>query len=104
MATLKIRGIETTDFAVWQLLWDGYNAFYGPHGETALAPEITQVTWQSFFDPAKPYTPWWQSLTGNCWDWPTTCITEAPPVLNSPVTCKTCSSTQSCAARALGAR
>ena len=54
MATLKIRGIETTDFAVWQLLWDGYNAFYGRHGKTALAPEITQVTWQRFFDPAEP--------------------------------------------------
>ena len=54
MATLKIRGIGTTDFAAWQLLWDGYNAFYGRHGETALAPEITQVTWQRFFDPAEP--------------------------------------------------
>ena len=54
MARLKIRGIETTDFAAWQLLWDGYNAFYGRHGETALAPKITQVTWQRFFDPAEP--------------------------------------------------
>ena len=53
MATLKIRGIETTDFAAWQLLWDGYNAFYGRHGATALAAEITQVTWQRFFNPAE---------------------------------------------------
>ena len=54
MARLKIRGIETTDFAAWQLLWDGYNAFYGRHGETALAPEITQVAWQRFLDTAEP--------------------------------------------------
>ena len=54
MARLKIRGIETTDFAAWQLLWGGYNAFYGRHGETALAPKITQVTWQRFFDSAEP--------------------------------------------------
>ena len=54
MATLKIRGIETTDFAAWQLLWDGYNAFYGRHGATALAAEITRATWQRFFNPAEP--------------------------------------------------
>lgn len=51
---LRIRPIEQTDFPGWTPLWDGYNAFYGRHGETALAPEITQITWQRFFDPAEP--------------------------------------------------
>jgi len=51
---LRIRPIEQTDFQAWTPLWDGYNAFYGREGKTALAPEITQATWQRFFDPAEP--------------------------------------------------
>lgn len=52
--TVIIRPIQQTDFAAWKPLWDGYNAFYGRKDETALAPEITQVTWQHFFDPLEP--------------------------------------------------
>lgn len=51
---LRIRPIEQADFPAWTPLWDGYNAFYGRKDETALAPEITQATWQRFFDPAEP--------------------------------------------------
>jgi GNAT superfamily N-acetyltransferase len=36
------------------VLWDGYNAFYGREGATALTPEITQVTWSRFFDAYEP--------------------------------------------------
>lgn len=43
-----------TDREAWQPLWDGYNAFYGREGATALAPAITQATWQRFFDPSEP--------------------------------------------------
>jgi len=43
-----------TDFAAWKPLWDGYNAFYGREGETALAPEVTATTWRRFLDPAEP--------------------------------------------------
>ena len=46
--------MEQSDFAAWQPLWDGYNAFYGREGETALPSEITRVTWQRFFDPSEP--------------------------------------------------
>ena len=53
-APLLVRPIRQSDFEAWKPLWDGYNAFYGRDGETALAPEITQVTWQRFFDPAEP--------------------------------------------------
>lgn len=51
---ILVRPIQQTDFEAWQPLWDGYNAFYGRKDETALAPEITQATWQRFFDPAEP--------------------------------------------------
>jgi GNAT superfamily N-acetyltransferase len=51
---LRVRPIQQADLQAWTPLWDGYNAFYGRHGETALAPAITQATWQRFFDPAEP--------------------------------------------------
>ena len=54
MNPVTIRPIQQTDFTAWQPLWNGYNAFYGRDGATALAPEITQATWQRFFDPAEP--------------------------------------------------
>jgi GNAT superfamily N-acetyltransferase len=48
------RPLAQEDYAAWRPLWDGYNAFYGRHGETALAEEVTQTTWRRFFDPAEP--------------------------------------------------
>ena len=47
---LTIRPVARQDFEQWLPLWDGYNAFYGRSGPTALAPEITKMTWQRFFD------------------------------------------------------
>jgi len=49
-----VRPIQPADFAAWKPLWDGYNAFYGREGDTALRPEITDVTWRRFFDPLEP--------------------------------------------------
>ena len=49
-----VRPIRQHDFAGWLPLWDGYNAFYGREGATALAAGITQVTWERFFDPREP--------------------------------------------------
>ena len=54
MTDLIIRAVRPDDFEQWLPLWDGYNAFYGRSGPTALAPEITQVTWQRFFDDSEP--------------------------------------------------
>ena len=51
---ITVRPIREDDRGAWQPLWDGYNAFYGRHGDTALAPEITAATWQHFFDPNEP--------------------------------------------------
>ena len=42
------------DFLAWKPLWDGYNAFYGRLGDTALPDRITQTTWQRFFDDGEP--------------------------------------------------
>ena len=45
-----VRTISKADFDAWLPLWNGYNAFYGRTGATALPMEITQTTWQRFFD------------------------------------------------------
>ena len=51
---LVIRAVKEDDFSEWKTLWDGYNAFYGRYGKTALAPEIIQMTWSRFFDSYEP--------------------------------------------------
>jgi GNAT superfamily N-acetyltransferase len=51
---IVVRPVERRDFAEWKPLWDGYNAFYGRHGETALPDEVTLRTWSRFFDPYEP--------------------------------------------------
>lgn len=51
---LLIRPVRQEDFAQWKVLWDGYNAFYGRHGETALPDRITEMTWSRFFDGYEP--------------------------------------------------
>ena len=53
MTGATIRAIARGDRAEWQVLWDGYNAFYGRSGETALPAIITETTWKRFFDPAE---------------------------------------------------
>lgn len=53
-SALLVRPAAPGDFAAWKPLWDGYNAFYGRHGESALPAHITQTTWQRFLDPAEP--------------------------------------------------
>ncbi|HEX3891818.1 MAG TPA: GNAT family N-acetyltransferase [Terracidiphilus sp.] len=49
-----IRPVVPSDFAKWKPLWDGYNAFYGRKGATALPDEVTQRTWSRFFDEYEP--------------------------------------------------
>lgn len=51
---IVIRSIHREDFPAWNVLWDGYNAFYGRTGATALPPEITRTTWSRFFDGYEP--------------------------------------------------
>ena len=49
-----IRLVRPADFDAWKPLWDGYNSFYGRHGETALREEITRTTWSRFFESGEP--------------------------------------------------
>jgi len=49
-----IRDIKQSDFDQWLPLWDGYNAFYGREGATALPQDITKATWSRFFDAGEP--------------------------------------------------
>jgi len=50
----QVRAVTQDDYEAWRPLWDGYNAFYGRRGATALAGEITQTTWERFLDPHEP--------------------------------------------------
>lgn len=51
---LIIRPVTRDDFDGWKPLWDGYNAFYGRQGATALPDAVTQTTWSRFFDAYEP--------------------------------------------------
>ena len=49
-----IRPITNADYAQWLPLWDGYNAFYGRQGDTALDSNITETTWTRFLTDHEP--------------------------------------------------
>jgi len=49
-----VRPVVQEDFAAWNVLWKGYNAFYGRAGPTALPAETTRITWMRFFDSSEP--------------------------------------------------
>lgn len=51
---LAIRPVTRLDYEQWLPLWTGYNAFYGRAGDTALHPDVTQMTWSRFFDAYEP--------------------------------------------------
>jgi GNAT superfamily N-acetyltransferase len=46
--------VTRADYDQWLPLWNGYNAFYGRHGATALPAENTRMTWARFFDGYEP--------------------------------------------------
>ncbi len=52
--TISVRPVTRQDYEQWLPLWEGYNAFYGRSGPTALSPDITRVTWMRFFDAYEP--------------------------------------------------
>ena len=53
-APVIIRPIHAADLPAWTPLWDGYNAFYGRSGATALPEAITRSTWARFLDAREP--------------------------------------------------
>ena len=54
MVDVVIRPALRQDFDDWLPLWDGYNAFYGREGDSALPRAITDVTWSRFHDSSEP--------------------------------------------------
>jgi len=52
--TVVIRPIDRRDYDQWLPLWDGYNAFYGRSGATALPGDVTASTWSRIFDAYEP--------------------------------------------------
>jgi GNAT superfamily N-acetyltransferase len=52
--SVTTRPVRADDFDAWLPLWTGYNQFYGRFGPTALADEITAMTWSRFFDAYEP--------------------------------------------------
>ena len=51
---LSIRAVARGDLDRWLPLWEGYNAFYGRSGPTALPSDVTHITWSRFFDSYEP--------------------------------------------------
>ncbi len=51
---MQVRTIRPTDHAQWEPLWQGYNAFYGRQGESALPGSVSAATWARFFDVNEP--------------------------------------------------
>ncbi len=54
MNAIVVRALRTEDYPRWLPLWDGYNAFYGRSGATALPAAVTATTWSRFFDAHEP--------------------------------------------------
>jgi len=52
--SITIRPLLRSDRTEWNVLWAGYNAFYGRSGPTALPESITESTWERFFSTAEP--------------------------------------------------
>jgi GNAT superfamily N-acetyltransferase len=52
--SVTVRPATREDFASWLPLWDGYNAFYGRSGATALPADTSRMTWSRFFDAYEP--------------------------------------------------
>ena len=51
---LTVRPVTRADYDQWLPLWEGYNAFYKRVGPTAVPLEMTNLTWQRFFDGYEP--------------------------------------------------
>jgi len=49
-ADILIRPLRADERAAWEPLWAGYLTFY----KATLAPEVSDVTWARFHDPAEP--------------------------------------------------
>lgn len=62
MTEFVVRAALEGDRPQWEVLWNGYNAFYGRRGSTALARHVINTTWSRFFDQHEPM----QALVAEC--------------------------------------
>lgn len=53
-AGVRVRPLRVSDQEHWLPLWDGYNAFYGRSGPSALPREVSEHTWARFFEAGEP--------------------------------------------------
>lgn len=51
---MVVRPARPDDYEAWRPLYDGYNAFYGRQGPTALPEARVQAIWERFFKPEEP--------------------------------------------------
>ncbi len=54
MPVFTIRAPRFGDYEPWKVLFDGYNAFYGREGPTALSPAVVVTTWARIHDADEP--------------------------------------------------
>lgn len=104
MPELNVRFVTRDDHAKWLPLWDGYNAFYGRSGPTALKPEITAMTWSRFFDAYEPVHGLVAESGGELLGLTHYLSTAAPPRSSRSAICRICSPPRPRAAKASDAR
>jgi len=51
---LVVRAASRSDYQAWSQLWAGYNAFYERVGPKAVSQQVTDLTWDRFFDAYEP--------------------------------------------------
>lgn len=54
MTEVVVRAALEGDRPQWEVLWNGYNAFYGRHGSTVLPRHVINTTWSRFLDQREP--------------------------------------------------
>ena len=101
---LLIRTIEKRDFAQWKVLWDGYNAFYGRKGPTALPDTVIDMTWSRSLTVMNQCKPWSRRNRDSSLAWRISSFIAVRFPLSPSATCKTYSRSKLLEAREWGAR
>ncbi len=99
-----IRPASREDYDQWRPLCDGYNAFYGRAGSTALLAGITRTTWERFFDGYEPVHALVTDGAASCWASPISSSTGARRRSGRTAASKTCSPSGRRAARGSAGR
>ncbi len=98
----EIRTVHPSDFAQWKVLWDGYNAFYGRKGETALPEDVSRHTWARFFENANRCMRWLPRSRGSSSGFVITFFTAARMRFSLSVICRICLPRESARGKGVG--